>query len=195
MMSTAFAIHTIYHHQFIEMHTVGSGNFHYSHSYSHSYPHLEMIWIAYFVVWTVCIAVSRVYLGFHYFQDILVGWLVGLVVGTLTELFAQYSWVTIGSRYTQNCGYIKWLFNCSRSWPLVVGINVFLFFWMYFHPYDRSSLLNFYLSEGIILLTYFAFSNFVKKLNFTFLPNCHLIYLRNIWLYSSSFRSFDWMHY
>ena len=25
MMSTAFAIHTIYHHQFIEMHTFGYG--------------------------------------------------------------------------------------------------------------------------------------------------------------------------
>lgn len=98
MMSTAFAIHTIYHHQFIEMHSIGSGTDISLHPHSYSYL-IELIWILYFFIWTIGIAVSRVYLGFHYFQDILVGWLVGLVVGTLTELFAQYSWLTIGSQY------------------------------------------------------------------------------------------------
>jgi membrane-associated phospholipid phosphatase len=46
-----------------------------------------VFWILFVVGWSLTIGVSRVYLGFHTFQDVFVGWTFGFIWSYFMEFY------------------------------------------------------------------------------------------------------------
>lgn len=86
------------------------------------------LWLSLLVlaVWSFSIALSRIYLGAHYVQDIVAGWIVGVIYGViLTQLFP--------------------LLRVSPFLPSLLIVAIFSL-----HPVDRSNSLHFHISEGTL---------------------------------------------
>jgi len=89
-------------------------------------------WLVFVVCWTVCISLSRVYLGAHSFQDIVIGGIIGVPFGILSfSLLEIYHEKLVMEPF----------------WIILFVMGIFVLF-MHTHPIDKSSRLNFHLSEG-----------------------------------------------
>jgi len=118
LLSASVSIYTALHHMS-----------HYDHYQS---VFLILAWLLFVVAWTACISLSRVFLGAHSFQDIFLGSVIGMIHGLLLSVLLEVFHETLveGS---------YWVMLCCLSFLLVV---------LHSHPIDKSSRLNFHLSEG-----------------------------------------------
>jgi len=106
---------------------------HFLSNYDHHKSKLLLVvWIFVVLLWTVSISISRVYMGAHTFQDIVFGGTVGLFFGVLLSVALEtfHETLIIGSPI------ISFL---SLATVLLV---------LHAHPINKSTRLNFHLSEG-----------------------------------------------
>lgn len=130
------------------------------HNYGHwQSPMLTFLWGIFVLVWTTSIALSRVYLGAHTFQDIVAGSLLGSVYGVAMVYFTEN--VNIAT-------------SDSPIYPFLVTFAIILCFLGY-HPIDRSSATNFHLSEGTADYSMSLLG--VAAGAFFHLRSCFLVYL------------------
>jgi len=89
-------------------------------------------WFLFVVFWTFSISLSRVYMGAHTFQDIVLGGIIGSIYGLLLSLVLEILHDSI----------------VQGSYAVLIISTIFSVILIHFHPIDKSSRLNFYLSEG-----------------------------------------------
>jgi len=89
-------------------------------------------WILFISVWTCSISLSRVYMGAHSYQDIVFGVIVGTIFGTILAFLLNrlHESLVQGSSFIDQCSVL------------------FSFILLHGHPINKSTRLNFYLSEG-----------------------------------------------
>jgi len=118
LLSASLSIHTALHHV---------------SNYDHHQSVLFILaWFVFVVVYTLGISLSRVYMGAHYFQDIVIGGVIGMAFGLILSISLEllHEPLVTGS---------YWVILCFLGLLLVM---------LHAHPTDKSSRLNFHLSEG-----------------------------------------------
>jgi len=106
---------------------------HYISHYDHHQSFVPVLsWFLFVVSWTVCISLSRVYMGAHTFQDIVLGGTIGVIYGIVLSVILEifHEPLVFGSLW------------------IVLSSSGILLLWLHAHPIDKSSQLNFHLSEG-----------------------------------------------
>jgi len=92
-----------------------------------------ILWISYVLVWSISISLSRVYLGYHTFQDIVVGWTTGIMWFFIMEFYIL--------------PFLFWRIM-AVDYVVLCGMLIFWLSWLLFHPFNKSSKEAFLLSEG-----------------------------------------------
>jgi len=101
-------------------------------NYQHYDWTLLIGWFLFVLFWTISISLSRVYMGAHTFQDIVLGGIIGTIFGLLLSIVLEISHDYI----------------VQSSYSVVLISALFSLLLIHCHPIDKSSRLNFYLSEG-----------------------------------------------
>jgi len=86
------------------------------------------------VLWTGSIGLSRVYLGYHTFQDITIGWISGFFWALFMEIYLLPFFFT--------------KLAVEGSWLTVLGLTTMWISWLVFHPFNKKSKVAFHFSEG-----------------------------------------------
>jgi len=105
---------------------------HHITTYQHYEWTLLIGWFLFVLFWTASISLSRVYMGAHTYQDIVLGGIVGSIFGLLLSIVLE----------------ILHDIFIQQSSSVVIISALFSIILLHFHPIDKSSKLNFYLSEG-----------------------------------------------
>jgi len=89
-------------------------------------------WFLFVILWTTSISLSRVYMGAHTFQDIVLGGIVGTIFGLTLSIILE----------------ILHDLLVAQSSSVVILSALFAIIIIHCHPINKDNRLNFYLSEG-----------------------------------------------
>jgi len=105
---------------------------HHITNYQHNEWTLLIGWFLFVLFWTASISLSRVYMGAHTYQDIVLGGIVGSIFGLTLSILLE----------------ILHDYIVERSSSVVIISALFSLIILHCHPINKENKLNFYLSEG-----------------------------------------------
>jgi len=105
---------------------------HHITTYQHHEWTLLIGWLLFVIFWTTSISISRVYMGAHTFQDIVLGGMVGSIFGLTLSIVLEV---------------LHDIFVRGSSSVVIISA-LFCIVLIHCHPIDKTSKINFYLSEG-----------------------------------------------